>query len=159
MHPSRLETDLPMKAHWIVSAMVLGSLACLPCKKTCDGDSCTETGSCPAESTPTTPAQAEHDAGVPACAPHDPDKHKAAASGVYTFAALPVGACQGAVMCYMAVYGPCFDDPEYVGHPYNVYTCSCTAGAWSCAVSSAGASICRTDAGADLAPSVSAKHD
>jgi hypothetical protein len=130
-------------------AIVLGTLGCLPCKKTCDGDSCTETGSCPVESTATTPT----------CAPHDPDKHKADASGAYTFAALPAGACEGTMTCFMPVYGPCGGDPEYVGHPYNVYTCSCTAGTWSCAVSSAGASICRTDAGADLGSAAAAKHD
>jgi hypothetical protein len=88
---------------------------------------------------------------VPTCAVTAPERHKPDTSGYYTFAALPSGACASdAASCILPVYGPCWADPEYVGHPVNVYGCSCKAGAWECNVQSGRASICPfMDGGAD----------
>ena len=93
------------------------------------------------------PTAGSKDAGVDGgqlvqCAPNAPEKHRADSAGYFTFAALPTGACSGMDSCSLPVYGPCGNDPEYVGHPYNIFQCTCTLGSWSCAVASAGSSIC-----------------
>jgi hypothetical protein len=85
------------------------------------------------------------------CMPSQPEIHKPDTAGFFTYGALPKGSCSLASSppCMLPVYGPCGNNPEYVGHPLNVYQCECSAGSWRCTIRSAGASICPMDAGVD----------
>ncbi len=79
---------------------------------------------------------------LPPCATTGTPKQGAGVGPAYTFADLPSGACTAEPSCGMSVFGPCFNDPKYVGHPLNAYQCDCKAGVWSCFVKFAGASVC-----------------
>lgn len=88
------------------------------------------------------------------CAPRDPARHPPSSSGFYPYSALPVGACASSgSRCAIGIYGPCGTDPEYVGHPYNGFECTCLGGTWSCEITSHGGSVCSnrslSDGGAD----------
>jgi hypothetical protein len=85
------------------------------------------------------------DAGAPfpTCPPTAPETHKPDPAGFYTYGALPKGSCNPSTpVCFLPVYGPCGSDPEYVGHPLNIFQCACVSGEWSCSIESAGASVC-----------------
>lgn len=79
---------------------------------------------------------------LPECAAKGAPKQGPGVGPAYTFSQLPSGACGGEPSCTLSVFGPCFNNPEYVGYPLNGYQCDCKAGAWSCFVKNAGASIC-----------------
>ncbi len=77
----------------------------------------------------------------------------------YTYAALPFGSCSGVANCTLPVFGPCFDNSDYVGYPLNQYECSCEDDKWSCEILVQGGGVCgnnvdagMVDGGADGAP-------
>jgi hypothetical protein len=87
---------------------------------------------------------------IPSCTPHDVARHPPNASQTYPYAALPTGACAPlGYRCAIGIYGPCGDDPEYVGHPYTGYECACRSGTWRCDVTVRSASVCSNRAHGD----------
>jgi hypothetical protein len=79
---------------------------------------------------------------LPECAAKGTPKQGAGVGPAYTFSQLPSGACSSEPSCALSVFGPCFNNPEYVGYPLNGYQCDCKAGTWSCFVKNAGLSAC-----------------
>jgi hypothetical protein len=98
-------------------------------------------------------SSASTDGSLPNCMPSEPapvGPPGAAALG-YTYSALPSGACGSQGSCILPVFGPCNNDPEYVGYPLNSYECSCVSQKWACFLMVQGGSVCQADdAGADI---------
>jgi hypothetical protein len=79
---------------------------------------------------------------LPFCTP----RTQANPSGFYPQDALPQGACKDDPKCQMQIEHPCACSA--VG-PVDDWTCSCTSGAWSCAIDQKGGTCDCLDAARD----------